>query len=76
MIKAWAQAVEQAGATEGQAVRDALQSLQDAPLLVGPTSFTPEWHIQLDRSMRILEVQGGQPSFVKEARPESTPLPE
>ena len=41
VIEVWAQAVEQAGTTEGAAVRDALQSLQDAPLLVGPTSFSP-----------------------------------
>lgn len=65
VIEAWAKAVEQAGSFDSQKVRAALESFNNVPLLVGPTSFSPDVHIQYNRALVIMQVQGGEMSAVE-----------
>ena len=58
VIEAWAKAVTAAGTTDSGKVRDALEAFDNEPLLVGATSFNAEKHIQYNRPMVIMQVQG------------------
>ncbi|WP_323038885.1 ABC transporter substrate-binding protein [Gemmobacter sp.] len=50
----WAQAVIEAGTTEAEKIVPVLEALKDAPTIVGPMSFSAEWHIQTDAEIVIL----------------------
>jgi branched-chain amino acid transport system substrate-binding protein len=76
MVEAIATAVEGAeGSTEGTALQEQLETFKDEPLLL-PTTFTSEYHITTDRTLRILEIQDGVTSFLESWAPEVTPIPE
>jgi branched-chain amino acid transport system substrate-binding protein len=76
IIEAYARAVEKAGSTDADAVKDALESFKDEPLLLGPTTFTEEFHLQLTRPMALVEITGPQSNRLVEMwRPEKVPLP-
>lgn len=62
VIEALALAIEQAGSTDTEKVQEKLNSFKDVPLLVGPTSFSADSHIN-SRSMAILHIQDGAPRF-------------
>lgn len=64
MIQAWAKAAEKAGSFDADKVAAALDSFKDEKLVVGPTTFTPELHIQTTRPMTIVQSQDGKFSFV------------
>ncbi len=64
MVQAWARAAEKAGSVEPAAVAAALDTFSDEPLVVGPTTFTPDLHIATTRPMTIVQAQGGAFSFV------------
>lgn len=57
MIEQWARAVEKAGTTETQAVVAVLNAFNDEPFTIGPTTFTPDVHIQLNRPFLIMEAK-------------------
>jgi branched-chain amino acid transport system substrate-binding protein len=57
MIEQWARAVEKAGTTEAKAVVAVLNAFKDEPFTIGPTTFTPEIHIQLNRPFLIMEAR-------------------
>lgn len=77
IVQAWALAVNKAGTIDGDAVAKALESFRDVPLLVGPTSFTPQYHWQTNRSMSILEVtKPNTIQFVTNWKPSKVALPE
>lgn len=59
MIEQWARAVEKAGTTETRPVLDALNAFRDEPFTIGPTTFTPDVHIQLNRPFLIMETRDG-----------------
>jgi branched-chain amino acid transport system substrate-binding protein len=52
------------GATGGADLSNALNQFHNQPLLVGPTSFTSEVHIPLDRPMAIVRYTNGKPAYV------------
>jgi branched-chain amino acid transport system substrate-binding protein len=60
VIQAWSKAVEQAGTFETDKVRDALQTFKDVPLLAGPTTFTTDAHINMQRDLLLIEVKDGK----------------
>jgi branched-chain amino acid transport system substrate-binding protein len=64
MIQAWAVAAEKAGSFDADKVAAALDTFKDEKLVVGPTTFTPELHIQTTRPMTIVQSQDGKFSFV------------
>lgn len=55
---------ETQGDADGNALRDVLNTFEDEPLLAGPTTFTEEVHIPLDRPMTVLEYTNGEPKAV------------
>jgi branched-chain amino acid transport system substrate-binding protein len=75
VIEAYTAAVEMADSTDPTAVRDAFESFVDVPLVVGPTTFTKDLHLALNRSMRIIQIVNGKDQFVTIFRPEKVPLP-
>lgn len=75
IIQAYAEAVKRAKSLDSVKVQKALETFKDVPLLTGPTSFTPQYHIQFYRSMRIIQVQKGKDSFVTVYRPKKVPIP-
>lgn len=72
-VQAYAKAVEKAGTTETKAVQKALNEFHEVPLLVGPTTFTSEEHINTKRPLAILEIKNGEGKFVEQFTPKSVP---
>jgi branched-chain amino acid transport system substrate-binding protein len=74
-VKVLAQAIEKAGTTEGDAVTGAMEELE-FELLSGQLNWTPaaEGHQPL-KAAAIVQLQGGQASFLDWMRPESPPAP-
>jgi branched-chain amino acid transport system substrate-binding protein len=60
VIEAWTKAVEKAGTLETDKVREALQSFKAEPLLAGPTTYTTDAHINMQRDMIVLRVEKGK----------------
>jgi branched-chain amino acid transport system substrate-binding protein len=60
LIEQWSKAVEKAKTTKGEPVVAVLESFKDEPLTVGPTSYTKELHIQVNRPLLIMEVSNGK----------------
>lgn len=60
---------ETGGDTDGAAVKSKLDAFTEQPLLVGPTTFTPEIRIPTSRPMVVLEYRDGKPEFVTNQAP-------
>ncbi len=56
-----------------RAVAAAMDTFKDEPLVIGPTTFTPKLHIQIDRAMSILEVEKGKYHFVEKGAVKDVP---
>ncbi len=61
-VYAWARAAERAGSVEPDAVMAELEKFDAEPLLVGPTTFTPDLHINTSRATLIVGYEGGEPT--------------
>jgi branched-chain amino acid transport system substrate-binding protein len=64
VIQGWSRAVEKAKTFDTDPVREALQTFVDEPLLAGPTTFTKDTHINMQRDLILLEVKAGKPGNV------------
>jgi len=73
MVQAYADAVEKAGSTETEAVRNALEEFVEQPLLVGPTTFTEELHGDPKRPFVVMEIQNGKHKYLEQVTPEKPP---
>ncbi len=60
VLQAVKAAYEKAQSWDGDKLAAAMEQFKDEPLLAGPTTFTPELHISVDRPMAILEVKDGK----------------
>jgi len=69
MIQAWAIAAERAGSLDADKVAAVLDTFSDEPLMIGPTTFTPELHISTTRPMTIIKADGGSFSAVGKFSP-------
>ncbi len=74
VIEAWAKAAERAGTTDPAAVAKVLDTFTDEPLLVGPTTYTPDVHIPVKRPMAIIQSQDGKFSFLTKVAPREVKL--
>ncbi|PDT80832.1 ABC transporter substrate-binding protein [Sinorhizobium sp. BJ1] len=72
-IEAYAEAVRRANTTDGTAVVDALEKFDKVPVLVGPTSFSNEAHMDLSRSIAVIEIKDGQPRLLEYHKPKVVP---
>jgi branched-chain amino acid transport system substrate-binding protein len=59
-VQAWAKAANDAGSLDGDKVAAVLDTFTDEPLVIGPTTFTPERHIATTRPMAIIGVNDGE----------------
>ncbi|MEQ9811990.1 MAG: ABC transporter substrate-binding protein [Azospirillaceae bacterium] len=72
-IEGIARAIERAGETGGDALRAQLEAFDEEPLLVGPTTFSADTHINFYRPMVVMQVQGGEHSAVELREPQAIP---
>ena len=64
LFQAWARAVEKAGSFDADKVAAVLDTFANEPLAIGPTTYTPQLHIQTTRPMTIVQSQNGKFSAV------------
>ena len=65
-VQAWAKAANAAGSLDGDKVAAKLDTFDKAPLVIGPTTWTPTLHIATNRPMSIIGVKDGK--FTAEGR--------
>ena len=73
VMEALERAIERAGSTDSDLVKAELEKFDGEPLLVGPTTFTPDLHINMFRTLTVLQVQDGEHSVVTRWTPEQVP---
>lgn len=59
LIEQWEYAVSEAGTTDSDSVLEVLNQLDDHPFTAGPTSYSDQLHIQVDRPWLMMEVSDG-----------------
>ncbi|WP_426321962.1 ABC transporter substrate-binding protein [Microbacterium sp. E-13] len=59
---------------DGAELAEAFASFDDVDLLVGPTSFTPELHVSVERPQAVLVVSEGTLQFVERRAPQKVHL--
>lgn len=64
MVQAWAKAVTKAGSFDADKVAAVLDSFKGESLLIGPTSYSADLHIETTRPMTIVESQNGKFSSI------------
>lgn len=69
-IQALLAAYETTGSWDGRALADAFLAFDDEEFLVGPTSFTDELHINVERPQRVMQITDGELAFLEERAPE------
>ena len=72
-VQAWATAANKAGSLDGAKVAAVLDTFAKEPLVIGPTTYTPELHIQTTRPMSIIGVTDGKFAAVGRFTVESFP---
>jgi len=65
-VQAWALAANKAGSLDGAKVAAVLDTFDKEPLVIGPTTWTPEVHIETVKPMAIIGVDKGK--FAAEGR--------
>lgn len=73
VIEALQIAYEKAKSTEASKLVPALEEFNKQKLVIGPTTFNSEYHITLDRPVRIIEVQNGKENLVGLWAPKKVP---
>lgn len=69
-IEAVQLAFDEAGSWDGDKLAEAFYSFDDVELLAGPTKFSPDLHINVERPQRVLEVKDGGLVFLESRVPE------
>jgi branched-chain amino acid transport system substrate-binding protein len=73
LIEAWELAVTRAGTTDTPAVVAEMEKFTDEPLLAGPSTYTPQLHILLDRPYLMMKVENDSFRAVEIFRAEFKP---
>jgi branched-chain amino acid transport system substrate-binding protein len=66
-------AIEAAGSTDADAVKAVLDTWKKEPTPTGPTTYTPNCHISLDRGFAIVKVENGKRKYVGDYTPKTVP---
>lgn len=69
------EAYKQAGSWDGDKLTAAMETFKDVPTLAGPSSFSPDLHINVTRPMRVLEVKDGKLAYVQDVTPQKVTNP-
>ena len=64
------EAYNQAGSWDGDKMTAAFEAMQDVPTLAGPSSFSPDLHINVERPMAVLVVEDGKLRWIEDRTPE------
>ncbi|MGE0038282.1 MAG: ABC transporter substrate-binding protein [Xanthobacteraceae bacterium] len=64
----WAEAVTKAGSADADKVVPLMEQYVNAETIIGPRTFTAEWHIQTQALMQILKYEGGATSVAGDFR--------
>jgi len=75
VIEAFALAAKRAGTTDGAKLVAAYEKFRNEKLLVGPTTFTKDLHINLARGQLIMNVEGGKHRAIEWYTPKQVPKP-
>ncbi len=73
LIEAWVIAAERAGSFDADAIRQELDKFDNEKLLIGPTTYTPDLHINLFRGLQMMEVQNGKHAPIMRYTAEKVP---
>jgi branched-chain amino acid transport system substrate-binding protein len=74
LVQTIAKGVELAGTTDGEELAKALETFEEEPLLAGPTTYTEDCHVPVQRSLLIIRYEDGKPRSTGEfVRPEKVP---
>ncbi|MBM3516603.1 MAG: ABC transporter substrate-binding protein [Alphaproteobacteria bacterium] len=65
MIQAYVKALEMAGTDDPAKVVEAMETFRDVPLLIGPTTWTKDTHIQVRRPFAFFEMADGKLKFIE-----------
>ncbi|WP_132201825.1 ABC transporter substrate-binding protein [Leucobacter luti] len=69
-IEAVTLAFDEAGSWDGDKLAKAFLGFTDVPLLVGPTTFSEDLHVNVERPQRVLQVQDGKLAHLETGAPE------
>jgi branched-chain amino acid transport system substrate-binding protein len=75
LIYVWSDAVKQAGSFDGAKVAKTLEGFKDHQTPIGPWTYNAQFHINLNRQMRLNQIQNGKTTFMQELRPQTLVLP-
>lgn len=73
LIEQWAHAVSEAKSTDSDKTLAVMNGYKDQPFLVGPTSYTKDLHVQVNRPWLIMTVKDGSFRAVEMYRNQFTP---
>ena len=75
MVEAFALAIKRAGTTDSDKVLAEMNKFKNEDLVVGPTTYTPDLHINLMRPQAVMGIKDGKGYFVDLIQlPEPPPL--
>lgn len=75
-VEAWAKAAKEAGTIETAPVREALESFDKEPLIIGDRTFTPEYHGDYTAPVTFVGVKDGGFHYVEKWTPKEPLKPE
>ncbi len=70
------EAYKQAGSWDGDKMTAAFEAMKDVPTLAGPSSFSPDLHINVERPMAVLVVENGKLKWIEDRAPEKVTFAE
>ncbi|OJU82914.1 MAG: hypothetical protein BGO11_17140 [Solirubrobacterales bacterium 70-9] len=65
VIQAYVWAAEKCNCTGGPKLAEALETMTNAPLLMGDTTFTSEYHFDPERPVKIMQIQDGKTTYLE-----------
>jgi branched-chain amino acid transport system substrate-binding protein len=70
------EAYKQAGSWDGDKMTAAFEAMNQVPTLAGPSSFSPDLHINVERPMAVLVVEDGKLKWIEDRTPEKVTFAE
>jgi branched-chain amino acid transport system substrate-binding protein len=65
VMQAFKLAAEKCDCISGEPLAKAFESLNDAPLLIGATTFTSEFHFDPQRPVKLLQIKDGKTTYLE-----------
>lgn len=74
VFQAIVKAIEATQSVDGETLTKELETFKDEPLLIGPTTYTDEFHVpNRPEAWYVLQVQGGKDTFAAKIEPDFVP---